>query len=293
MKIHNTAKKTFLRDRGFFTFAQNGTHDYLRMAYGLALSLRATQKEVPFLAVGVTPGTIVPQRYLDVFDSVIEIPWGDAAADSDWKLENEWKAYHMSPYKETIKLDCDMLFTEDISHWWGYLARKDFWSATTAMTYRGDLVTSDFYRKVFTECDLPNVYSAFTYFRHCELSETIFDMMEVITHNWDKFSWEFLGDKRPNEFSTDVALAMAIKLCGEVDSCTEPSRDFPAFVHMKTRLQNWDHSIVPEEWNTVIPYFLNRDNELKIANYRQIFPIHYHSKSFLTDEIIATYEEMI
>jgi hypothetical protein len=40
--------REFKRKRGFFTFAQNGTHDYVRMAYALALSLKATQTDVPY-----------------------------------------------------------------------------------------------------------------------------------------------------------------------------------------------------------------------------------------------------
>ena len=70
--------RSFKRQRGFLTFAQNGQHDYLRMAYGLALSLRATQSE-PYLSVVVTPGTVVPPHYRDVFDEVIDVPWIDEA----------------------------------------------------------------------------------------------------------------------------------------------------------------------------------------------------------------------
>jgi hypothetical protein len=92
--------REFKRKRGFFTFAQNGTHDYVRMAYALALSLKATQTDVPYLSIGVTPGQVVPEKYKWAFDEIIEIPWGDAAKTSSWKLENEWKAYHMTPYEE-------------------------------------------------------------------------------------------------------------------------------------------------------------------------------------------------
>ena len=35
--------REFKRERGFLTFAQNSTTDYVRLAYGLALSLKATQ----------------------------------------------------------------------------------------------------------------------------------------------------------------------------------------------------------------------------------------------------------
>src|SRR5271157_3807356 len=103
--------RIFKRERGFLTIAQNSADtDYIRLAYGLALSLKATQKENGYLSILVTPGTIVNKEYRWAFDEIIEIPWGDNATASRWKLENEWKAYHVTPYRETIKLDADMLF---------------------------------------------------------------------------------------------------------------------------------------------------------------------------------------
>src|SRR5689334_16550107 len=117
----------YKRPRGFLTFAQNGETDYLRLAYGLALSLKATQKRTPYLAVAITPGMTVPEHYRTVFDEVIDIPWGDLAEYDDWKLANEWKAFHLTPYEQTIKLDADMLFLSDIDDWWDWLSRRDLW----------------------------------------------------------------------------------------------------------------------------------------------------------------------
>ncbi len=202
----------FKRDRGFLTFAQNGSVDYVRLAYALALSLKATQKENAHLSIVVTPGTKVPERYAAAFDDIIEVPWLDEASRSEWKLENEWKAYHVTPYRETIKLDADMIFPSDISEWWDVLARQDFCAATTATTYRGEVVTSDYYRKVFTSNELPNVYSAFTYFRFSDTAQEVFRMMETIFHNWEHFFYEYLDDTRPEVVSTDVVMALAIKL---------------------------------------------------------------------------------
>jgi hypothetical protein len=286
-------ERKFERERGFFTFAQNGTHDYVRLAYGLALSLKATQKEVPYLAIGITPGTKVPKEYQWAFDKIIEIPWGDAAKDSSWKLENEWKAYHMTPYRETIKLDCDMLFLQNVDAWWPVLATQDVWACTTAMTFRAEVATSDFYRKTFTANKLPNVYSAFMYFKYSDLAKELFSMVELIYHNWERFSYQFLDEPRPREVSTDVAFALAIKLMDAVDECTNTTIDFPHFVHMKTQLQNWDSGSIPEDWLPSVGVYFTDDLELKIGKFRQLAPLHYHIKEFLTDEMIELYENKL
>lgn len=284
--------RDFKRDRGFFTFAQNSTTDYVRLAYGLALSLKATQKSVPYLAIGITPGTIVPPEYKWAFDEIIEIPWDDAARNSEWKLENEWKAFHMTPYRETIKLDCDMLFTESIDYWWDILDSKDFWISTTARTFRNEKVTSDFYRKTFTENNLPDVYSALMYFKTNELSQQIFEQVELIFQNWDYYTFTFMDEPRPKEVSTDVAFALAIKILDLIPECTD-DRDFMSFVHMKTKLQNWDDYYIKENWNDHVNVTFTDDLVLKIGLYRQTMPVHYHVKSVLTDEMIKLYEEKL
>lgn len=284
--------REFKRDRGFFVFAQNGKTDYLRLAYVLALSLKATQKEHGYLTVAVTPGTEVPDHYRAVFDEVLEVIWLDEAADSEWKLENEWKAFHMTPYRETIKLDADMLFTTDISHWWDILARQDVWACTDVETYRGDLITSDVFRKVFTENDLPNVYTAFLYFKANDEAMELFQMAEIIYHNWQKFFYEYLDETRPNYVSTDVVFALAIKLLGRADEFTFPAFPAPRFVHMKTQLQGWPEG-ASENWLTHLPCIVTPELEVRVGRYKQVLPLHYHLKEVITDEIIATYEKAL
>lgn len=286
--------REFKSQRGFLTFAQNGRTDYVRLAYALGLSLKATQSEVSALSIVVTPGTKVPDRYRVVFDEVVDVPWLDEAKNSEWKLENEWKAYHCTPYAETIKLDADMLFCDDISPWWDNLARQDFCAATRAMTYRGETVTSDFYRKTFTSNGLPNVYSALTYFKFSDTAQAVFEMMEIIFHNWEHFSFTYLDDTRPGMVSTDVVMALAIKLLDLEDECTPPpNAAIPCVTHMKTRLQGWPDRSASEDWLTNIDASLTPDLQVRIGRYRQTYPLHYHLKQFVTDQMIETYERKL
>ena len=59
-------------------------------------------------------GLFVYTNIDDNFDQIIPIPFGDAADDSEWKVENRWKIYHASPYDETIVMDTDMLVLQNI-----------------------------------------------------------------------------------------------------------------------------------------------------------------------------------
>ena len=97
--------------KGYIVIAQNsGETDYLRMAYALALSLKATQSEVSNLTVCIDKDTKVPKKYADVFDKVVQIPWQDDAVNSKWKIDNKWKYYYMTPYDETVNCLASFVF---------------------------------------------------------------------------------------------------------------------------------------------------------------------------------------
>jgi hypothetical protein len=282
------------RPRGFFTMAQNSADvDYIRLAYALALSLKASQITVPYLTVGITPGTTVPEQYAWAFDNIVEIPWGDHAAESTWKLENEWKAIHMSPYEETIKLDCDMLFFNDIGMWWDQLSMQDFAICNKILNYRADSVSSDYYRKTFTESNLPDVYTAFMYFKKTPAAFEIFDLAKFVFFNWQAvFEVVLKPEHRPDYPSTDVIFAIVLKLL-DLDQTFYNTKQLPTFTHMKSKLQGWGGEGLIEDWTKHMSVFFNPALECKIGNYLQFFPLHYHIKTFLTDEIIGYYEHTV
>ena len=42
-----------------------------------------------------------------------------------------------------------MIFPTDVSYWWDIMLQRDIWSTKKVRTYRGDVVTSNYYRKFF------------------------------------------------------------------------------------------------------------------------------------------------
>lgn len=285
--------KTPIPTRGFFTLAQNsGDVDYIRMAYALALSLRYSQNTVKNLSIGITPGTVVPEEYVWAFDNIVEIPWGDHAANSTWKLENEWKTIHMSPYDETIKLDADMLFFNDIGTWWDTMSVNDFVICNKVLTYRTEVVSSDFYRKTFTANMLPNVYTSFMYFKKTTNCYDIFSLAKTIFFNWERFFEMFLlPEHRPAYPSTDVIFALVLKIL-DIDQTFYTAADIPTFTHMKSNLQGWNASL-SEDWQERLPVFFTSELQCRLGNHLQFFPLHYHSKTFITNNMLDYYERKL
>ena len=265
--------------KGFLTIAQNGKDDYVRMAYALAMSLKLSQSKYDKLSVIVNEGEEIPEKYLQVFDKVIYID----NPDSDWKIDNKWRYFELSPYEETIALDTDMLFFNDISSWWDHFY-YDLDFTTTVMNYRNETIESDYYRKVFTTNKLPNLYTAMFYFKKTKEVEQFFKLIEIIFKNWQEFYERFV--KEPPKFlSGDVAYALAAKIL-----YSRKWKNNLRFTHMRGRLQ--DPTIV-DDWNKYLQPFFTRHNgriDLKVNNFTQLHPFHYIKSNFLNDEAIELYE---
>ena len=282
--------------RGYMTIAENNNIiDYIRLAYGLALSINATQTDVKKISIGITPGTSVPDKYHQVFDEIIDLPWEDNAEYSHWKVENRWKTYHITPYDETVLVDSDMLFTSDIGDWWNIMSNKSFNPTTSVKTYRNEDVTDNYYRKAFIMNNLPNIYTGFMFFKRNNKAQELFDLVETIFKNWEKFYYEFLDNDVPGYVSADVVFGIATKILGMSDELFENNAcSIPTFVHMKSQVQKWNLNTERDiNWMGIVPSFVTPNLEIKIAQYKQNLPFHYHIKKFLTDEIIEIYEKKL
>jgi hypothetical protein len=281
--------------RGYICIAQNtASVDYLTQAYALALNLKLTQSQVSGLTVCVDPATkkLINSKHRKVFDHIVDIPWNDEATGSDWKIQNKWKYYYMSPYAETVILDTDMLFPTDVSYWWDIMCQRDVWVTTQVRTFRGEVVTSDFYRKCFTQNNLPNVYTAFFYFKKSELAAEVFKMAELVFQNWQRMFFKYLPNGKPDIISGDVAFALAIQILGVDHLCTRENIDaVPTFVHMKSHVQNFHETGSSEDWTEMLPTYYSSYSDFKIGNFQQLLPFHYVQKEWLTTAMIQQLEK--
>lgn len=281
--------------KGYLILAQDTKkEDYLRMAYALALSIKNSQGKVNDVCLATDVNAdLLPEKYKQVFDEIVPIPWTDHARDSKWKIENKWKYYYMTPFDETVILDSDMLFPTDISHWWDLLKQKDVWITDKPRTFKGQIITSTKYRNAFVSNKLPNVYTAFMYFKKNEVAVELYKMVEIIFNNWERFYYDYLDENRPKNLSGDVAYALAIKLLGIENECFSTYDTAPTFVHMKGHLQGISERYIEEDWTKSVPTYFHNDGSFKIGNYQQVYPFHYHVKSWLTDEMIEILEERV
>jgi len=274
---------------GYFTFVQNNeTTDYLKLAYACGLSLKATQSINKFaIAVDEATKECLEDKHYKVFDYVIDIPWGDDSEEDSWKLGNEWKAWAITPFKETVKLDCDMVFTRNVDHWWTFMREQEILIATNVRKLNGHIATSRKYRSVFDENNLPNVYSGFMYFRYGEESLKLFKTLKWVYKNWNTVT-ENIKNCRDNKPTTDVALAIALVLQEQEYTYTNKIIDYPTFVHLKPSILEWPEQHKIED---VVNISYSDDVGLLIGVEPQLYPVHgADCKEYLADKTIEYYE---
>jgi len=263
-------------DRGIVLVAQNnGEHDYVEQATALAMSLKKHNN----VNVSIITDDYVTPNQREYFDQVLPISWGDMADGKTWKIENRWKVFYQTPYKETIVMDTDMLVMRNIDHLWDFYSNYDLFFTTSPVTYRNEKLTSLYYREIFEKNKLPNIYSALYYFKRTPFSHNFFSFLECVVKDFDSFQELLCPNMKQESLSMDVAIAMAIQVADIEDKVTNKNSDVSTFVHMKPYAQNWRQP--RSSWqHTVNSYFTN-DLELYVGNYKQEGIFHYTEKDFL------------
>jgi hypothetical protein len=271
---------------GFVTFAQNtDSVDYLELAYLQALNVKATQRNNKYaVIVDAATREKVDERHLNAFDYIIDLPTDNNSSTSAWKLANEYQVFRLTPFKETIKLESDLLFTGSIDHWLPAFRLRNVVLSTGCRDFQGRLSPVRKYRQFFDDNNLPDVYNGLMYFRYSQEAFNFFTTAETVFRNWDTLR-DLLKNCREDTPSTDVLYAVTALLVGE-DTCTIPSLDFVNFVHMKPGIQHWSDA---RSWlETVVA---ERDGDvIRINNQNQYHPVHYQDKAYATQELIEYYE---
>ena len=271
---------------GYLIFVStNDSVDYTKLAYSLALSIKNTQPDGYNNVALVTDNKEAVDSLKSpwVFDTVIE-----------WNKESGWDGRswmdELTPWDNTVCLDADMLFTRDYSHWVDYFVENsELYVANKAYTYRGEEVTSNFYRRSYE--GLPNLYSFYTFFKKdSAMAKEFFTLGRHILKNPTEFKNSFFAAVKPKVVGTDEAFSLSAKILGIEGEIAYPL-EFPKVVHLKGMVQNWPWPA--DKCSDHVGFYFNVDNEVKVGNYRQYDILHYVEKDLITDEIISIQEEKL
>ena len=214
---------------------------------------------------------VMPDAKITIITSDV-LPYGDLAPNSNWKLVNDWQVYEASPYEYTIKLEADMYIPSNIDYWWDVLKTKDVCISTNIRDYKGNISDCRYYRGFIDNNELPNVYNALSYFKKSETAETFFKIVRDVFENWEAYKSSLKCNT--NEIvTTDWAYSIACAILGEENTTMNSFNQF-SMIHMKQFVNN----TVTSDWTNELIYEFTQP--LKIQTYPQLYPVHYHIKTF-------------
>jgi len=271
--------------QGFVSFAINTSEvDYGRLAYLQCLNVKATQRANSYAVIAdEATYNSFNNRQLNAFDYVIRLPEGFEQAP----FTAEPYAFSLTPFKETVKLESDLLFTRSIDHWWTAFRLRDVCLSTGAKTYLGLPSAIRKYRQLFDTNHLPDVYNGLMYFRYTKTAKQFFDLAGSIFRDWDGVKIYLKDIDLDLVPTTDVVYALTALMIGE--EVTIPSMDFINFVHMKSGFNGWSDA---RSWLETVMHEREGD-VIRINNVNQYNPVHYHDKTYATQELIEYYEQRV
>jgi hypothetical protein len=193
------------------------------------------------------------------------LPHGDLGG---WA--NDWQMFSVSPYRQTIKLEADMIAAGPIDHWWSLFELRDVVVSLGARTFYDQPAQSRFYRKTFDQNHLPDTYNAITYWRLSATAREFFSLVRNIFQHWSTYQ-RLLKFPDP-EPSTDLVYAMVAVIMGP-EQVTLPAGLGPTIVHMKRHINpiqtnDWTQELI---WET---------DPVRINTVAQWGLVHYHIKEW-------------
>lgn len=187
---------------------------------------------------------------------------------------NDWQMFAISPYRQTIKLEADMIAASSIDHWWPMFEKRDVVISQGCRDFYDQPSTSRYYRKIFDANNLPDVYNAITYWRLSRTAKEFFDLTRQIFEQWDSYKKILkFPDVVP---TTDVVYAIAAQIMGP-ETITLPKGLGPSIVHMKRhinpiQLDDWTKDLIWEQ------------DPFRINTVAQWGFVHYYQKEWADND---------
>ena len=255
--------------KGFLWFAQNNNDtNYVELSIKLAESIKSMNRENKVCVI-----TDQSSRFEHKAVDFVRVLKHDISAEHEVKWANEHKAFYLTPFKHTIKLESDMLWTINTDWWWNHLWQHDLVFSVDCRSYKDMVVKNTPYRKLFVRNNLPNIYNGLMYFRKSKWAQLFFDTAKQITENWKQVKNKVLINCHDEYPSTDVVYALAYRI---IDPTNTKLIDYEwfKFLHHKPYVNGLGHN--KDQNNFLYP---NKNRNAHYLGEKRVSRVwHYHNK---------------
>jgi len=193
-------------------FAYNSDYDYVKIA-NVSAALAQKWTGLPVTLITDEFGALQAGSH---FDNIIIQPSNGSnkrrtrtthdgpAIVIDWKNLNRASVYDLSPYEQTILIDCDYLTFSDTLYeltWTNveFTCHKEVYDITGQNCFYSD--------KRLSQYSIPMLWATVIYFTKCSFSKSVFDMMKLVQENYEYYAKVY--GFRASPFRNDYALSIA------------------------------------------------------------------------------------
>jgi hypothetical protein len=220
----------------------------------------------------------VPEKYEEVFDYIIELPFGRTDPNSDNIFANFWQLYYMSPFDETMFINTYALITGEIASIWSVSNFDDIVCFSTCdFTGRQS--------QTVKLCDTDDVQlqkfgGDVLYFKKSERAAEFFKMADPVFKNWRHIYRTYTDNITYRNFDLTVLLNIVGYMLGEE-------------YYVSDNFSYIDLSLTPDEAPGVedshsnINFWMDEKfDKVKINNYNQNGIFVYHEPELIDDTIM-------
>ena len=254
---------TILEERGYIIPAFNtGSADYVDCARTLAKTMLQQHPDARICLLTNVPGSA--DQYLFAHTVIVD------NINTENPYANDPLVFTHSPFRQTIKLEADMMVAGPVDHWWTLFEHRDVAISQGCRDFYGNESTNRTYRKLFDANNLPDVYNAVTYWRVSRTATDFFKLVKKIFSNWSDYKTLL---KFPEDVpSTDVVYAMAAQILGP-ELVTLPTGFGPQIVHMKKGINPY----TAQRWTDELTW---ESEPLRVNTVAQWGFFHYNVKDW-------------
>ena len=249
-------------------------------ATALAYSIKIHNKDA---SVALVTNYIdrVPEHYTEVFDHLVELPYGSV----EITRANDWQLYWATPYVHNIVIDCASLVKENHDSVWEYLEdHYDMYFFNKSYSFKGEVLNNRKFSLYKTEYKMLPVHSHMFYFKHdTDLALAFFKLADVFMQNWRGVYAKYLPEQhRPTTYVNDIIYSLINSIVLSED--TNMHDNIMHTINMPLTLTdgmigNWD------KWTDRLNVWNSSGAKVKIQNFAIATNLYYGEQEFMTEDI--------
>lgn len=267
--------------QGYVIFGTDdyGKKDNIVHAALLAMSIKMIdhQREI---CVVVQKFEDIPKQYEDVFDYVVELPFGRTDTQHKNIFIDFWQLNHCSPFHETMFVNTYTFALSEIESFWDavkydslvFFKANDFKKTKQP---KSRIKSTDYVQ-------FQNLGADIIYFKSSRLTKEFFKMADPVFKNWRHFYQKYADNVTYRDFDLSVMVNIVAVLLGE----TYFVADHFSYTSLYLIPEN-HHANNTYEWFESINFWVDQDfNRVKVNNYVQTGFFVYQEPDLIDDDIV-------